>query len=358
MQQNQPPVIEQKFKLRPAYLLLAVGDVYTVAVILYLIVHLLTGDFFWPVALLSAVIPWMLLPALAMLVILLAVRRWKRAILAAVPVLAFIWFYGTMFLPRLSPPPDCPPGSVDCRTIRVMAFNIASGYASEQRIADAIRTTDPDVIALNEVYDFQPEALGQDILDEYPYRVIYQGIITGKGLLSRYPIVEESGKFRIATVGTYLTATLDVESEPLHVMICHPPRPWFQRGFGYQYWPGTTEDFETIARIATDGSPTILLGDFNSTDQTPYYHIIASAGLTDVHREAGWGLGSTFPAYNSYWPFVPPMFRIDFIFVSDQFAVQRTWTGPDGGSDHLPLTADLVWTFDGTPQTGEAVMDD
>ncbi len=352
------PATEQKFKLRPIYLLLAIGDVYAIAVMLYLAVHLLTGDFFWQVALLSAAIPWMLLPALPILAILLAARRWKRAILTAVPVLAFIWFYGALFLPRLSPPPDCPPGSADCRTIRVMTFNIASGQAPEQRIADVIRAADADVIALNEVYDFEPDDLGQDILDEYPYRVFYQDIITGKGLLSRYPIVEESGKFRIATVGTYLTATLDVDGEPLHVMICHPARPWYQPDFGYQYWPGTTEDFETIARMASDGSPTIMLGDFNSTDQTPYYHIIASAGLTDVHREAGWGLGSTFPAYNSYWPFVPPLFRIDFIFVSGQFAVQRTWTGPDGGSDHLPLSADLVWTFDDAPQTGEAPSGD
>jgi vancomycin resistance protein VanJ len=358
MQTDQQSSADRKFKLRPAYLLLAVGDVYAIGVTIYLAVHLLTGSLFWQVALLSAVVPWMLLPALPILAILLAARRWKRAALYAVPVLAFAWLYGALFLPRLSPTPGCPPGSAGCRTLRVMTFNIASGQAPERRIADAIRAADADVIALNEVYAFEPDELGQDILEEYPYRVFYQDVITGKGLLSRYPIVEESGKFRIATVGTYLTATLDVDGQPLHIMICHPARPWFQRSFGYQYWPGTTEDFETIARMASDGSPTVMLGDFNSTDQTPYYHIIASAGLTDVYREAGWGLGSTFPAYNSYWPYVPPLFRIDFIFVSDQFAVQRAWTGPDGGSDHLPLSADLVWTFDGAAQEGGVVAGD
>jgi endonuclease/exonuclease/phosphatase (EEP) superfamily protein YafD len=35
--------------------------------------------------------------------------------------------------------------------------------------------------------------------------------------------------------------------------------------------------------------------------------------------------------------------RIDHILYTDHFVAQRAWVGPNAGSDHLPVLAELAW---------------
>jgi endonuclease/exonuclease/phosphatase family metal-dependent hydrolase len=72
---------------------------------------------------------------------------------------------------------------------------------------------------------------------------------------------------------------------------------------------------------------------------TAHYH--------DSYREAGWGLGFTFPANGPYatsvFQWIPPLVRLDYIFHDAAFeAVEaRVWP-TSGGSDHLPVFAALA----------------
>lgn len=90
----------------------------------------------------------------------------------------------------------------------------------------------------------------------------------------------------------------------------------------------------------------IVVGDFNSTDQSEVYQLLGRV-LTDAHRAVGWGLGHTFPAYAGSFrgiPILPWQMRIDMIFYSDEFAALRSQVGPTyGESDHLPVLAQLTW---------------
>ena len=52
-------------------------------------------------------------------------------------------------------------------------------------------------------------------------------------------------------------------------------------------------------------------------------------------EDAGWGYGYTRPADL-------PWFRIDHIVASPEWRVTECRVGPDFGSDHLPLIAELV----------------
>ncbi len=114
--------------------------------------------------------------------------------------------------------------------------------------------------------------------------------------------------------------------------------------------------------------PFIALGDLNSTDQSTAYTIITD-GLVDSWREAGWGLGSTYPGINvdtlpmalqdgvfkagwgSYqFPNIKTglavpiwLLRLDYIFHSRDWrtvsAKLGTW---DGYSDHRPVISELT----------------
>ncbi len=181
--------------------------------------------------------------------------------------------------------------------------------------------------------------LDRDLADVYPYRVFNPSVIIGKGVLSRYPIREDSGLFTIATSMTHLRLVLDVDGRPLTVIVAHPPRPAFMQG-RYVISPGTPTDIATLAQMAVQGAPAILLGDFNATDQNSTHATLEAAGLTDAFRAVGWGFGATFPA--NARP-VPPLVRIDYVWTTGEISAMRAWVGPDAGSDHLPLLADLVW---------------
>jgi endonuclease/exonuclease/phosphatase (EEP) superfamily protein YafD len=100
------------------------------------------------------------------------------------------------------------------------------------------------------------------------------------------------------------------------------------------------------ADLADRQGPIIVAGDFNTTDQSDAYAILADH-LTDAHYAAGWGMGHTFPAYAGSFrglPIVPRQMRLDMIFHSEEFvALSSRVSCAYGESDHLPVLARLAW---------------
>ena len=92
--------------------------------------------------------------------------------------------------------------------------------------------------------------------------------------------------------------------------------------------------------------PSIILGDFNTTDQSEDYHKI-TAIFHDSVREVGLGLGQTFPDSTSWrnLQFIPPFIRIDYVFYSSELqAVSAGAWHQSAGSDHRPTVASLILT--------------
>jgi endonuclease/exonuclease/phosphatase family metal-dependent hydrolase len=87
--------------------------------------------------------------------------------------------------------------------------------------------------------------------------------------------------------------------------------------------------------------PLVVAGDFNMPADDSAMAALASA-FRFAFEEAGWGYGYTRPA--SY-----PWMRIDHILASPEWAVIRAETGPDIGSDHRPMSAELILAV---PRTG------
>jgi len=86
------------------------------------------------------------------------------------------------------------------------------------------------------------------------------------------------------------------------------------------------------------GSPTIVCGDLNARPGSAVYGLIQQV-LNDVQTGcAGHVPQATFASYR-------PFMRIDHIFVSDAFAIERVCVAAGGNalvaSDHLPLKAEL-----------------
>jgi endonuclease/exonuclease/phosphatase family metal-dependent hydrolase len=90
-----------------------------------------------------------------------------------------------------------------------------------------------------------------------------------------------------------------------------------------------------MAEMSGDGGvPVVVGGDFNMPADSP---MMAQARkfYQSSFEEAGLGYGYTRPT-NLPW------MRMDQVLASPDWFVARCWVGPNVGSDHLPLIAELV----------------
>jgi vancomycin resistance protein VanJ len=93
--------------------------------------------------------------------------------------------------------------------------------------------------------------------------------------------------------------------------------------------------FELVAALENArGTPTIVAGDFNTPSDSPMLAALRPRCRFGF-EQAGWGYGYT-------WPSRCPWVRIDHILASPEWAFAGCWVGPDVGSDHLPVIAEVV----------------
>jgi vancomycin resistance protein VanJ len=85
----------------------------------------------------------------------------------------------------------------------------------------------------------------------------------------------------------------------------------------------------------TQDLPLLVGGDFNMPSDSTFMSVLRMPGLRYAFDAAGWGFGYTRP---TSFPWV----RIDHIMGTPEFTFTRCWVGPDLGSDHLPLLAEVV----------------
>ena len=320
-------------------LLLLSLDAYALGSAAFIAVWAVLWDGPWPVLFVANFIPWLLLPAVFLLIALLLTRRRFHAALMSIPVFLLVAMYGAQFLP--GPPQQACSTEVDnCRTITFMTYNVAAGAAPIEKLHPVLSESGADVIALEELGRGQARFIDQALADQYPYRILHGDGYAGMGLLSRYPIIERDEPFYVSGPVPYLRAVLYVRGRFVTVVIGHPPRPTID-GRSYRPHPAAWSDTTVLTELATAGSPAVMLGDFNMTDRAPHYQIPAQAGLHDAFREAGWGFGFTYPVYYGPVGYMPTLVRIDYVWHTDHFTALDAWVGEDGGSDHLPVLATL-----------------
>jgi endonuclease/exonuclease/phosphatase (EEP) superfamily protein YafD len=310
------------------------GGVYGVAAIVALLAWWVVGDTWWTqVANLSMF--WWSLPAvvLAPAAWLLGARR--TALLVAVPAAAWLWSYATAFLP---PGPTDAPGD-----LTVLSYNTFVHAPDERHVLDLVEQHDPDVVLLQEVFPEREERLREALGDRYPDPIVVQSPgVGGVAVFSRFPI-EESIPVVDATTNSRSTsvAVVDVDGQRIQVVPVHLISPC--PGCG----PSVLErlQFEGEVRSAEMGNvmdaldpdlPAIVGGDFNSNDRSGPYRRLAKAGFTDPQRDAGSGIGMTWPNDGPV-----PLLRIDWVMVRGLDAVSARVV--DGGSsDHRAVIVDLA----------------
>jgi endonuclease/exonuclease/phosphatase family metal-dependent hydrolase len=220
--------------------------------------------------------------------------------------------------------------------LRVLTANLLVGRAEAGAVADLVRSTDADVLFVQELTDEAEVRLERAGLNDlFAHRLTHSVAVgpRGSGIYARYPLTCEAPAEPASAA--QITAGLHLPSGQVVRLVCvHAPSPkplWNQHATAR--WNG-----ELAALPAPGGPPLILAGDFNATLDHAQFRRLLHRGLVDAASQTGNGL---MPTWGPRAQRRPAVLAIDHILVDAQCAVLSTSAHRLSGSDHRALFARL-----------------
>ena len=295
------------------------------------LMHWWPGDRFLPVRLTNYLMPWLLVGLLpGLIAAALSHHNWLVMTLG-ISIIFICSSYAPLFCPAR------PISSTNEVPLKIMSYNVWRSNEHMNDAAEVIRREQPDILLLQELKPERAQILTKALVNLYPDAELQFAYEEKRlqAIISRFPLICME---KIHNKGRAQKVLIETPKGPIIVYNIHPPKGrWLRRH--RQLSALLTED------IITSDSPVILGGDFNTNDQSATYRLL-SQHLHNSHWEAGWGFGFTYPSasFRLRGKFqVPPLVRIDHIFYNDHFYIKNAGTLTEsGGSDHLPVVAELI----------------
>jgi len=286
--------------------------------------------------------------AVATLLTVIAALARRRA-LAILGFLAMIWNVHLIW-PDIAPRP-APAAASTQPVLKVLNLNLWFHNENLDATADYLLKSGADVIGLVEarapakaalqrlktVYPYSVDCVGIEpqcqtmLFSKYPLKDAYAGAIDG-----RYPtiaIAEVAWPGGPVTVGVthFNTPFVARPRPPLIATEAAEPAPILDDAPALEQ---STQAANVAGFLARRPADLVLIGDFNSAPWSPIQQAFrAQTGLDNR--------GHFLPSWPSWaWP----MFRIslDQAFVRGRVRIAGIGLGPDVGSDHLPVLAEIA----------------
>lgn len=233
--------------------------------------------------------------------------------------------------------------------IRVVTWNVRNNCVNNETLAALIDGIEPDIVALQECQT--------DLQLDWPagWHVRRQGrLVTG----SLYPISSTDFSQRRWPANTWpfenaLRCVIQTPSRRIEFVNVHlrTPRQGLEEVLNRRTFidpskrTSVTNEIEyrrlecedLVGWIAESSDPVIIAGDFNMPADSSIYRQFWSK-YANAFSVAGRGFGYTKSTAILGWRYGS---RIDHILTGPDWRPCACWLGPDLGSDHLPLIADL-----------------
>lgn len=329
----------------------------------YLALYVRTETFWW-IELIAVFLPYLTVGVLAATIIVLVKRRWKLLVVHLALVLLIL--VRTNPFERLGLSPVEHPDD-----LTVMTFNVPRwwGYLMPEKtteMAELIGSIDADIIGLQEApisfYPDDPPLRAPSYLavlyDSLGYETVGPrrpgATYTPQPVLSKFEIVGQD-QYRLKRTANDTTATsvtrtvLKWKGRPfavynLHLRTFGEQKFWqeeepillrlksvipYLRRYREAYKTRAWEVDLILERLKQEELPIIVCGDLNST---PHNWVMGrfSTVLKDAFGEAGRGWGMTYHTRL-------PVFRIDYVLVSDHWEIVSADVVDAYLSDHLPV---------------------
>ena len=246
--------------------------------------------------------------------------------------------------------------------VRVLVFNIhagkdAGGKPNLEGVADLVRTTDADIVLLQEVDRGTGRSGKEDQLQrladmlneggrktyssafgksldfdggEYGIAALVRGTITNTRTeaLPVQPPQERSGGSHEPRAALIVTAA--TRRGPITILNTH-----LDASAGEHYRLQESARIVELTRAINTGESVIAGGDFNAEPGSQTHQQLLFAGLRDVWLPCGTGEGYTYPADK-------PVKRIDYLFLGGGLRCRSAQVIESRVSDHRPLLVSIT----------------
>jgi len=318
---------------------------YAIFLITWFLANQFIQDSWWGLVVLDKFAEYFVLPAGLFLVLSFFTKSKTTIAVAVIPVLIFLYFYGSFFYPITSRD-----GAGEGQYLRVATFNIWNHNQDLEQVATAVISTEADVIALQEITEAQEKDLIAGLKSQYPYYHISKPIFGGTtAIVSRYPLGDVK-EIDIGIDRPSIIANIVWEDNPVTLISAHlnPSfwaywrQPWKKIPGNYlQYIRDQNQQVLAIqSELAQRGraKTAILACDCNSQEAASTNRLLRKT-FKDAFRSIGWQLGSTNSPHLS---FEQNLMHIDYIWYSGNAVPIAVYRGAQtAGSDHEPVIADF-----------------
>ncbi len=259
--------------------------------------------------------------------LLLALRRRVATAVACTALLANVWCLLPLWRGEEQEPP------VDgARPLRVLAFNVLFDNPRHADIAAFLRASEADIVFLQEISTGWRPTLAA-LADVYPHQKFTpQTNMFGYALLSRRPWERLEERQFAPVPSPSPVARFQWEGRPFLFVGAHPVPP--AGGANTRLRDEALHELGTFLQGRL--SRQVVAGDLNVTRwSASWQRLCRRARLRDSAEGFGWQ-----PTWMAGSLFQIP---IDHVLHSGDWRVMRRALGPDLGSDHRAVIADLVW---------------
>ena len=264
----------------------------------------------------------------------LILKAFRPALMTLGLALYSLWPMLVLYVPVATPTPA---GG----TLRVASVNLLWGTDNAERVIEWLEAEQPDVVFFCEL-DLPHHAMLAELAQRgwshqhvYPEPAGWGEPTWGRAMVSRRPF--ES--FDDREPGPLHDAVVTFEGRALRVIGAHPMRPG--RSARTMQRNGTLEH---LGELAGESPDVLVLGDLNTTEFSPLWGELLETGALEDSRR-GRGRMGTWLVQVPRFGWKPPLARrpLDHVLVGASVVVVDRRVGPNLGSDHLPVVADVGW---------------
>lgn len=211
------------------------------------------------------------------------------------------------------------------KEIKITSVNLLSSNSRENLVINYITKEDPDILILMELTPKWEKKLNI-IIKKYEYHEIVPRLDNfGIAVLSKYKMDSHIDYFDLNNKPS-IVSHLELENQILSVVATHPIPPINQTTF-----ENRNKQLTNIIRDRNKFSDNLIIaGDFNTSSFSNHFEKLVEGDLMD--SRIGFGLLPTWPA-----DYEILQTTLDHFLVSKNLKVIDRKTGPNIGSDHLPI---------------------
>lgn len=264
---------------------------------------------------------------------LLALAAWCRPHKSVFAALGFVFLVSLWQLAPYLPAKNAQEKQTTAKPLKILQANVLFINRDASRLQQLLAKEKPDVVIASEV-NAAFATMFAKLKKNYPHQQVFAEDDNPRGLavVSKLPLEGAEQVFFDSRHVPAQKFSLKHNGKTIRFLSIHPFTPVVNLG-------RRDNEFRLIAaQMEKDGTDNlVILGDFNATPWCNGYHSLVKP-LKLANAREGRGI---FPTWPSFFPLPLMRIPIDHVLLGRNISVRDFRLGPNIGSDHLPVIAEI-----------------